>query len=164
VQLLIFAGIAFVAVVAALVVLFHRNPVIGALFLVTNLMCIAALYLMLDAQFLAAIQVIVYAGAIMVLIIFVIMLLNLRRESVGVWGGRPQRTLAGFAALLFIALVARAILPMSAGAVRGGTAAFGSVELIGRSLYSDYFYPFELISLILLAAMAGAVVLAKKKL
>ena len=162
-QILIFAGIAFVAVVAALIVMLHRNPVIGALFLVTNLMCIAALYVMLDAQFLAAIQIIVYAGAIMVLIIFVLMLLNLRREETSVLGGRAQRTLAGLAGLVFLSLVAKAILPMPDEG-RQVTAAFGSVEMIGRSLYNDYFYPFELISLILLAAMAGAVVLAKRKL
>ena len=162
-QILIFSIIAFVAVVGALVVLLHRNPVIGALFLVTNLMCIAALYIMLDAQFLAAIQIIVYAGAIMVLIIFVIMLLNLRRETMAVLGGRAQRTLAGLAALVFLAIVAKAILPLPDQA-RPVASTFGSVEMIGRSLYNDYFLPFELISLVLLAAMAGAVVLAKKRL
>ena len=152
------------AIACAISLVVHRNPLYSAISLVGVFLSLSCIYFTLAAPFIAAVQVLIYAGAIMVLIIFVIMLLNLRRESVGVWGGRPQRTLAGFAALLFIALVARAILPMSAGAVRGGTTAFGSVELIGRSLYSDYFYPFELISLILLAAMAGAVVLAKKKL
>src|SRR2546427_12662456 len=108
-NLVLFAAIATAAVITALVVLLHRNPVIGALFLVANLMCVALLYLMLDAQFLAAIQVIVYAGAIMVLIIFVIMLLNLQREAVGVSAGSMQRLIGGAAALGFPAPVAMGV-------------------------------------------------------
>src|SRR5437867_2831371 len=111
-ELILFSVIAAAAVVTALVVLLHRNPVIGALFLVTNLMCVAVLYLMLDAQFLAAIQVIVYAGAIMVLIIFVIMLLNLRREAIGVKAGSMQKLIGGLAAIGFLALVAKGVLPL----------------------------------------------------
>ena len=162
-QIALFAGLAIIAVIAALVVLLHRNPVIGALFLVTNLICVAGLYLLLDAQFLAAIQVILYAGAIMVLIIFVIMLLNLRRETTGLSGGGAQRLLASLAAIAFITLVAKAVAPMG-GAARTVSASYGSVEYIGRGLFRDFFYPFEVISLILLVAMAGAVALAKKKL
>jgi NADH-quinone oxidoreductase subunit J len=145
-----------------MVVLLHKNPVIEALFLAANLICIAVVYLMLDAQFLAAIQVIVYAGAIMVLIIFVIMLLNLKREH-GIEAGSAQRFIGGLAATAFVALLVRGILPVSrhAGAVR---ADFGTAEYIGRHLYGQYFYPFEMVSLVLLVAMAGAVVLAKKKL
>ena len=145
-----------------MVVLLHRNPVIGALFLVTNLVCIAVLYLLLDAQFLAAIQIIVYAGAIMVLIVFVIMLLSLKREE-GIKAGSAQRFIAGLAATAFVALIVRGILPVSwrVATIRSD---FGSAEYVGRRLFGTYFYPFEMISLVLLVAMAGAVVLAKKKL
>src|SRR5262245_61900418 len=161
-EILIFMIVATVAVISAMVVLLHKNPVIGALFLVTNLVCIAVLYLTLDAQFLAAIQVIVYAGAIMVLILFVVMLLNLRREE-GIHAGSAQRSIATIAAAAFVMLLVLGLLPLSrrAATVR---ADFGTAEYVGRRLFSDYAYPFEMISLVLLVAMAGAVVLAKKKL
>jgi NADH-quinone oxidoreductase subunit J len=162
VEVLIFMIVATVAVVSAMVVLLHKNPVIGALFLVTNLISIAVLYLLLDAQFLAAIQVIVYAGAIMVLFLFVIMLLNLKREE-GIQAGSAQRFIGTLAAVAFTALIVRGIIPVSwrVASVRGD---FGTAEYVGRRLFGLYFYPFEMISLVLLVAMAGAVVLAKKKL
>lgn len=161
-EALLFMVVATVAVVSAMVVLLHKNPVIEALFLVTNLVCIAVLYLMLDAQFLAAIQVIVYAGAIMVLIVFVIMLLNLKSES-GIKAGGAQRFIATLAAAAFVGLIVRGILPIS-WRVASVRADFGTAEYVGRRLFGAYFYPFEMISVILLVAMAGAVVLAKKKL
>jgi NADH-quinone oxidoreductase subunit J len=160
-EILIFMIVATVAVVSAMVVLLHKNPVIGALFLVANLVCIAVLYLLLDAQFLAAIQVIVYAGAIMVLILFVIMLLNLKSEE-GIKAGTAQRSIAAIAAAAFVLLVVRGILPIS-WRVATVRADFGTAEAVGRRLFSQYFYPFEMISLVLLVAMAGAVVLAKKR-
>ena len=163
-EMVVFLLVAAVAVVTAMMVMLHRNPVIQALFLVGNLLCIAIFYLLLGAQFLAAIQVIVYAGAIMVLILFVIMLLNLRREGIGVRAGAFQRTVASLAAAAFLLLVSRAILAIPAYPPAALPASFGSVEFIGRWLYSDYFYPFEAISLVLLVAMAGAVVLAKRRL
>ena len=162
-DLMVFVVTAIIAVVAALVVLLHKNPVIGALFLVTNLLSIAVLYLLLDAQFLSAIQVIVYAGAIMVLILFVVMLLNLRREQVGIaLGGTVGKTLAAFASVSFVLMVARA----AAGVPRGAEKlqkGFGSVEYISAKLFDEYYYPFEAVSLVLLVAMAGAIVLAKKR-
>src|SRR5262245_32447837 len=160
-EILIFMIVATVAVISAMAVLLHKNPVIGALFLVTNLVCISVLYLLLDAQFLAAIQVIVYAGAIMVLILFVIMLLNLKREE-GIKAGTAQRMIGTLAAASFVLLVVRGILPISwrVASIRSD---FGTAEYVGRRLFSEYFYPFEMISLVLLVAMAGAVVLAKKK-
>jgi NADH-quinone oxidoreductase subunit J len=158
----VFAIAALAALVAALVVLVHKNPVIGALFLVMNLGCIAVLFLLLNAPFLAAIQVIVYAGAIMVLIIFVIMLLNLKRETVGIRAGAVQGTLGGAGAVAFVLFVARSVRGLSGSAEVPPS--FGTAEHFGARLFGTYFYPFEFVSLILLAAMAGAVVLAKKKL
>jgi NADH-quinone oxidoreductase subunit J len=163
VELIVFIAVALVAVAAALVVLLHRNPVIGALFLVTNLLCVAVLYLLLNALFLAVIQVIVYAGAIMVLILFVIMLLNLRREAEGVRAGLMQMALASAAAAMFLMLVARAVAGLH-GAYAALPRGFGTVEYVGHLLFGDYFYPFEAISLVLLVAMAGAIVLAKRRL
>src|SRR5262245_52146497 len=111
-EVLIFMVVATIAIVSAMAVLLHKNPVIGALFLVPNLICIAILYLLLDAQFLAAIQVIVYAGAIMVLIVFVIMLLNLRREE-GIKAGSAQRFLGLAGAIAFVLMIVQGILPIS---------------------------------------------------
>lgn len=163
-ELIVFLVVAAIAVITALVVMIHRNPVIGALFLVGNLMCVAGLFLLLGAPFLSAIQVIVYAGAIMVLIVFVIMLLNLRKESAGVaTGGGVQRMLGGLAAVAFLLLTAKAVLVLPDGPA-GTAESFGTAEYVGRRLFGEFFYPFEAVSLILLAAMAGAVVLAKKRL
>jgi NADH-quinone oxidoreductase subunit J len=163
-EAILFPIVAVVAVIAALVVFAHRNPVIGALFLVANLMCVAILFLLLSAPFLAAIQVIVYAGAIMVLIVFVIMLLNLPREKQGVEsGGSVQKILGALAVSAFVLLVGRATLILPSG-VRDIARTFGTAEFVGRRLFGDFFYPFEAVSLILLVAMAGAVVLAKKRL
>ena len=162
-ELAFFVVVAVAAVVTALMVLLHRNPVIGALFLVGNLLCVAVLYLMLHAQFLAALQVIVYAGAIMVLILFVIMLLNLKREAIGIKAGPAQKWVAAIAALGFVALAARAIAPLEE-ATAELPAGYGTAEYVGRNLFGTFYYPFELISLVLLVAMAGAVVLAKRRL
>jgi len=94
--------------------------------------------------------------------VFVIMLLNLRREA-GIKAGSAQRALAALAATAFIALVVRGILPISwrVASIRSD---FGTAEYVGRRLFSVYYYPFEMISLVLLVAMAGAVILAKKRL
>lgn len=159
----LFMLVAAAAILTALVVLLHRNPVIGAFFLVSNLVCLAILYLLLDAQFLSAIQVIVYAGAIMVLILFVIMLLNLRHETATVKVGGLQKAAAGLVALGFLALVARAVGTITTP-VQTVPASFGTAESVGRVLFRDFFYPFEIISLVILVAMAGAIVLAKKRL
>jgi len=163
VEILAFTVIAVVALATALAVMLHRNPVIGGLFLVSNLLCVALLYLMLHAQFLAAIQVIVYAGAIMVLIIFVIMLLNLKKEAVGINAGPVQKTIAALAAAGFLGLVGKGIFTIAATRDQAPVS-YGTVEYVGRHLYGEFYYPFELISLILLVAMAGAVVMAKRKL
>jgi NADH-quinone oxidoreductase subunit J len=164
VEAALFIVVALLATITALVVLVHRNPVIGALFLVGNLMCVAVLFLMLGAPFLSAIQVIVYAGAIMVLIVFVIMLLNLRRETGrALAAGVVPKVLGIAGAAGFVALVARAAWHLPEG-VASLPPRFGSPELVGLALFARYFYPFEVVSVILLAAMAGAVVLAKRRL
>ncbi|MEW5805837.1 MAG: NADH-quinone oxidoreductase subunit J [Acidobacteriota bacterium] len=162
---MIFAITAAVAILSAIIVVTHRNPVVCALSLVVNLCCIAVFYLLLNAMFLAAIQVIVYAGAIMVLILFVIMLLNLpqmerRREPAGLL----QSILGGLLGVLFLYAIGRALSGYSRGfeamPIREG---FGWTESVGRLLFTNYFYPFEVISLLLIAAMIGAIILAKRK-
>lgn len=161
-QTIVLGLIALVAIIAALGVVLHRNPVVQGLFLVLNLLAIAGLYALLGAYFFAVIQVLVYAGAVMVLIIFVIMLLNLQPAARGGSGLTP----IFFAFVLGLALVSllvragRSFAPPETVLAEG----FGSVAQMGSSLFMGYFYPFEVISLALVAAMAGAILFAKRDL
>ena len=154
-----FVVVAMVAVGSALGLVVKKNPIHGALFLVVNLGCVAVFYLTLGAEFLAAAQVIVYAGAIMVLFVFAIMVLIPGKEETGPDPRRLTRLLAlPVGALLFVQLVviltARPSAPVSGGA--------GGVESLGRLLFTDYLFPFELTSVLLLAAMVGVIVLARR--
>jgi NADH-quinone oxidoreductase subunit J len=158
----VFLIIAAIAVAAALGLVLKRNPIHGALFLVVNLGSVAVLYLTLGAEFLAAAQVIVYAGAIMVLFVFAIMVLIPGKEETGPDPRRPWRILALPAgALLFAQLI------VIVGAVRRSaapaTTVTGSVEAIGRLMFTDYLFPFELTSVLLLAAMVGVLLLARRR-
>ena len=156
-----FFVIAAVAVGSALGLLLKRNPIHGALFLVANLGSVAALYLMLGAEFLAAAQVIVYAGAIMVLFVFAIMVLIPGKEETGEDPRRRYRLLAvpvGVALFLeLVVIVARGAPASSGPPVRG------SAETIGRILFTQYLFPFELTSVLLLAAMVGVLLLARRR-
>ena len=148
------------ALVGAVVAVSHRNAVVGALFLVLNLLSLAIFYVLLEAPFVAAIQVIVYAGAIMVLFLFIIMLLDLRRES-GRESGWLQRVLGGAGGALLLLYLARGVLgeaPEAAAPAEG----FGSPEQIAAVLFSRYLVPFEVISVLLLVALVGALVLARR--
>ena len=159
--LLAFGVIAVVAVASALGLVLRRNPIHGALFLVVNLASIAAFYLTLGAEFLAAAQVIVYAGAIMVLFVFAIMVLIPGKEETGPDPRRSIRLLA-----LPIAALLLGVLVMVLATRRGGPAAapaVGGVESLGRLLFTDYLFPFELTSVLLLAAMVGVLVLARRR-
>jgi len=158
-----FLIIAGLAVAAALGLVLRKNAIHGALFLVVNLGSIAALYLMLGAEFLAAAQIIVYAGAIMVLFVFAIMVLIPGKEETGPDPRRQWRLLAaplGGALLLelIMLVVGRAAAPVPTAAT-----APGSVAAIGRLLFTDYLLPFELTSVLLLAAMVGVMLLARSR-
>jgi NADH-quinone oxidoreductase subunit J len=158
--------IAFVAIFSALMVVFHRNPMVSVVFLIVNLMCVALFFLFLDAQFLFAIQIIVYAGAIMVLFIFVVMLLNLRHSEEARPTWRVQRILAYVGGPLLVAALWSALWKRgsssdaSTGSFSNG---FGSAEDMGRLLFSDYLFQFEAASVLLVVAMIGAVLLARRK-
>jgi NADH-quinone oxidoreductase subunit J len=164
VNVVAFACLALIAVGSALGLVLKRNAIHGALFLVVNLATVAALYLTLHAEFLAAAQVIVYAGAIMVLFVFAIMVLIPGKEETGPDPRRPYRLLAlPVGAGLLVEL---AVIVVSSG--RGGDTATpaaipGGGEAIGRLLFTDYLFPFELTSVLLLAAMVGVLVLARRR-
>ena len=156
-----FVIVATAAIVCAVGLVVRPNPLHGALFLVGNLFCVAVLYLMLRAEFLALLQVIIYAGAIMVLFIFAIFLLVPARAETGPDPLGPQRLLAlPFAGLLGLAVVL--VLPQAGGQAPGPGPVVG-VRTIGRLLFTDYLLPFEVTSVLLLAALIGALVMAKRQ-
>jgi NADH-quinone oxidoreductase subunit J len=157
-----FVTIAALAVASALGLVLKRNAIHGALFLVVNLGAVAALYLTLGAEFLAAVQVIVYAGAIMVLFVFAIMVLIPGKEETGLDPRRGWRLVAppvGALLALQLLLVVRAGLAPAAPAA----AVPGGVEPIARLLFTRYLFPFELTSVLLLAAMVGVLLLARRR-
>ncbi|RJP81743.1 MAG: NADH-quinone oxidoreductase subunit J [Candidatus Zixiibacteriota bacterium] len=159
-----FLLLAVVSIFSGLMVILQKSPVASVLFLVLTLVCVAALFVMLSAPFIAAIQVIIYAGAIMVLFLFVLMLLNLQRFTEGAWS-RFQITGVVVAAVLAVvtALLLRAVpLPADSGFLRE-TPGLGSVEAVGLSLFTEYLLPFEIASFLLLAGIIGAVILSRRR-
>jgi NADH-quinone oxidoreductase subunit J len=160
-----FYVLALLTVASALVVVTHRNPVVSAVALAFNLVSIAGFYVLLGAQFIGLLQVLVYAGAIMVLILFVIMLLNLAEELPPVKvAGTFQRVLAPAATLTFAVVLGRALWRDTPATLPPASEGFGTAAVLGRELFTRYYYPFEVISLLLVVAMVGAVLLAKRKL
>jgi NADH-quinone oxidoreductase subunit J len=166
----LFIIFAIIAVVAAVGVITSRKPVYSALFLLVNFGTLAALYIMVQAQFLAAVQVIVYAGAIVVLFLFVVMLIG--GGELGDFRARQQPFMVRFGWPRIVAVVLGVLLlaGVTYGLVAGqlmttqNTAADfgnGSVQAIASVLYTDYMLPFELASVLLLVGMIGAVVLAR---
>jgi NADH-quinone oxidoreductase subunit J len=159
-ELLVFGLVAATAVGTAVGLVVRPNPLHGALFLVGNLFCVAVLYLMLGAEFLALAQVIVYAGAIMVLFIFAIMLLVPGRAETGPDPlARARRLALPVAAALGIAVVL--VAGRTGGSASGAPP--GGVGAISRLLFTDYLFPFEVTSLLLLAALVGALTLARRQ-
>ena len=163
-QQILFYALAALAVLSALAVVTMRHPIHSAFALIATLFFLAGIFVLLDAHFVAAVQVIVYAGAVMVLFTFVIMLLNLTPEELGP-GRITGSKIVGIGLLIFAGYsVVSAFAGASAPAGGAGDAAtFGTVEAVGRLLFTKYLFPFEIVSVLLLAAVMGAVVLAKKR-
>jgi NADH-quinone oxidoreductase subunit J len=169
-QVMLFGVFALGALVTAITMVLYPNPVRSALFLVLNLFCVAVLYLLLNQYFLAAVQVIVYAGAIMVLFLFVIMLLNLGSPDRSKDRLQWQQPVAVGAGLILAAMLALTIggsipdLPGPANTLGADT--MGTVSGVGNVLYDPrqpYLFPFEVTSILLLVAVIGSVVLAKNR-
>ena len=161
-----------IAVVSALLFVTRKSPVAAALWLVNTMFCLAAMYVLLDAQFIGAIQVIVYAGAIMVVFLFVIMLLNLGHPSeLADARGFGWKLTAGFVGLALLAEIfalTRARLPLEVIALPQGQLAReveerGAIAPIAQSLFTEYLLAFELTSVVLLVAIVGAVVLGRRR-
>lgn len=166
VELLFFVIVAALALASAILMVTRRNPIISALYLIVNFFCLALLYLILRAQFIAIIQILVYAGAIMVLFLFVIMLLNLGDEQRLTEKSNYKKFIGlALSAAVFLEILIGISLPSGIGPNSPAPEAtqMGTVESIGRILFSEYLIPFEITSVLLLAAMVGVLVLAKKK-
>ena len=165
----LFYIVAAITVVTGVYLIFEKNPVFGALYLIQTMVSIAVLYILLEAQFVAAVQIIVYAGAIMVLFLFVIMLLNLDIKEEAKNALPFQRIPA---ILMGIALFAVICIVIKAKLLQGKhdqyTTAYvntvGNTKLIGNLLFTEYLLPFEITSILLFAAAIGAIMLAKRKL
>jgi NADH-quinone oxidoreductase subunit J len=158
-----FFSLALPLIVVAAMVILHPNPVYSALFLVLTLFLLAVYFLFLDAHMIAALQIIVYAGAIMVLFLFVIMLLNLQRES----QENPRRGLRIAATVGGALLIAELVLLLYRTPNGAGQPplpeGYGTVLALSERLFTDFLLPFEITSVLLLVAVVGAVVLAKRQ-
>jgi NADH-quinone oxidoreductase subunit J len=168
-----FTAIAFyvfaaIAIAASIGVVGQRNPMYSVMLLITSFGALAGLYVLLDAPFTAVTQIIIYAGAIMVLFLFVVMLLNVPREEpapglLAAIGSRGMKIGAVLSALLGIELVwALSRLPRGWFAQDEAATAVSSVTLIGTQLFTEHAFAFEATSILILVAMVGAVVIARK--
>ena len=166
---IVFYTLAALIIGFAVLVITARNPVHCVLFLVANFLCVAVVYVLLAAEFLAIIQILVYAGGIVVLYLFVVMLVNLQRPPDAAPGRRRQSGVGFALAAVMLAeicaiLVFSAARPASAAVnAPPAPAAMGNTQIVGLLLYSDYLVPFEVASMLLLVAMIGAIILARKE-
>jgi len=159
---LVFYILSSLTLISALVVVFSKSPMYSVLSLVACFFTIAGHYILLNAQFLAITHIIVYAGAIMVLFLFVVMLLNLNRESEPHKSFKLKLAATISAGMLFVTLIA-SLKSTQLGSFSFPPASdYGQVTHIGQQLFTDYLVPFEVSSILFLSAMIGAVLLAKK--
>ena len=157
-----FYFLSFLAILSALMVVLSKNAVYSSLYLITTLFSIAGHYVLLDAQFLAAVHVIVYAGAIMVLFLYVIMLLNLNHKSESTPSNYMKLAAVVCAGSLMVVLIGSLKGTESLIAAERVSGNVGLVKTLGKVMFTEFLLPFEITSLLLLAAMVGAVMLGKK--
>jgi len=161
---LLFYFIAFLAIISALFVVLNRNPVYSAVMLVFCFFSLAALYVLLEAYFVAVLEVIVYAGAIMVLFLFVIMLINVGKEIAAPMLIQKGKMIPFTLVILFSLNIISLILWRSEGLHQSNSiSSVGGITAIGESLFTKYLLPFEIASLLLLVALIGTVYLAKRR-
>jgi NADH-quinone oxidoreductase subunit J len=167
IKTILFYGFASAAVISAMFVIIKKNPVTSGMNLVVTFFSISGIYILLNSQFIAIMQVLVYAGAIMVLILFVIMLLNLRASDITLTNRIASKTV--LIVLLVLIMCSSLITIISAGqfsGTKGGITSqviseSGSVQIIARAMFSKYLLPFELVSLLITIAIIGAVILSR---
>ncbi len=164
-EVIFFTVLGLLAVASALLTVTAKHPVVSAMSLVFHFFMLAGLYLTLNAQFISVMQILVYAGAIMVLVVFVIMLLNLGHESKLQERFNFRRTIAwlfggAFAVQMAVLLTNTKV---SNPALSDKSIAIGTAQSIGNELFTNYIYPIEIVGILLFAAIVGAIVLAKRK-
>lgn len=165
-SVIFFSIIAVLAIASAIVTISSKHPVRAAMGLVFHFFMLAALYLTLNAQFIAVIQILVYAGAIMVLVIFVIMLLNLGKEESHFKKYHPRQIIAILLGIVMIAILIPSIMSnfTELQILPEFVASKSTAQALGNDLYTKYIFYVESIAILLLAAIVGAIVLAKRKL
>ncbi len=159
-----------ITVVCALFVVFQKNPIYSAIFLIQTMVSLAVVYVLLHAEFIAAVQVMVYAGAIMILFIFVIMLLNLNKKDVEgdrdkLFLQKPSALILGFVLIVMIGII---MVKSVFNGIKGEyppevISEIGNTQLVGKMLFTKYVFPFEIASILLFAAIVGAIILVKKQ-
>src|SRR5215217_4732050 len=168
---LLFYAFAAASVIGALLVVAQKNPVYSLISLIGSFFGLCGLYVLLEAPFVAVVQIIVYAGAIMVLFLFVVMVLNVPREDAAEWDRahplyRPMAMRVGAGMAVLLALELGWALSRTSGLAIGVAdqrPAVSSVAALGQALFTDYMFAFEVTSILIIAAMVGAVVLARKR-
>ena len=165
-QWVIFLGVAFTSIIASLLVITRKNPIHSALFLVLTFLCVAMLYILLYNPFIAIIQVVVYAGAIAMLIVFVIMLLDLEQELRSGLRLFYSKVIGGLLMVLFLFGLIYSVGAKPPTGMMGSYTpdkASANVKAVGELLFTRYLFPFEIVSVLLVAAIVGAVILSKKR-
>src|SRR4030043_1260804 len=165
-QWLIFLGVAFTSILASLWLIPRKNPIHSALFLVLNFLCVAVLYILLYSPFIAIVQVVVYAGAIVMLIVFVIMLLDLEEELRSGLKLFSSKVIGGVLMVLFLFGIIYSVVAKSPTGKTGSYTpekVSANVKAVGEVLFTQYLFPFEIASILIVAAIVGAVVLSKKR-
>jgi len=165
---IVFIVAGLVSIVASLLMVTRRNPVHSALWLIVAFFSIAIIYISLNAQFIAVAQVIVYAGAIMMLILFVIMLIHLESEQELTGKITGAKIIASFITVILFLEIVAAVLSFRVTGKRGPFTTeildgFGNVRSVGMVLYGRYMFPFEIASILLLIGIVGAVILSKRR-
>jgi len=162
-EVVVFWVFAIPLIMSALGVIIARNPVYAAMSLVAAFFCMAGVYVLLTAHLIAFLQILVYAGAIMVLFLFVIMLLSLSDAELGLPRWTAMKWVGAAGAVGLLAVVWSAIRQAGQGPMRQVAEDFGTVKAVGRLLFTQYLLPFEAASVLLLVAIVGAVVVAKQR-
>ena len=170
-ETILFYLISSVAIISAVSVILQKNPIYSVISLIVTLVSLATVFLLLNAQFLAAVQIIVYAGAIMVLFLFVVMLLNLGKNDAGEEGSdklfiqkKTAVILGGTLFVIFGMVIKGSFYSGKSGIYTTEVInSIGNTELVGKLLFTEYLLPFEITSVLLFAAIIGTIILAKKK-